>query len=127
MGITAGNRKRLMLAAAVGVLGMDATARAQATRPAAAEFSTMSLEDLMNVQVTSVSKTEQSVATAPAAISVISGEDIRRSGMQSIPDLLRLSPGLDVARVNNNQWAISSRGFNSLYANKLLVLVDGRT
>ena len=58
---------------------------------------------------------------------MITHEDIRRSGMTTIPDLLRLVPGVDVAQINSNKWAVSVRGFNSLYANKLLVLVDGRS
>src|SRR5678816_3597183 len=70
--------------------------------PSADELSSMSLEDLMNVEVTSVSRTKQKVADAPAAITVITSDDIRRSGLTSIPEILRLSPGLDVARVNAN-------------------------
>jgi iron complex outermembrane receptor protein len=81
----------------------------------------------MKVEVYSVSKHAQAVAEAPAAVTVIGQDDIQRSGMNSIPELLRLVPGLDVARINSNQWAISSRGFNDLYANKLLVMMDGRS
>jgi iron complex outermembrane receptor protein len=91
------------------------------------ELFNMSLEDLMNVEITSVSRYKQRVSQAPGAVSVISQDDIRRSGMTSIAELLRLSPGLDVARVHANQWAITSRGFNDVFANKLLVLMDGRT
>jgi iron complex outermembrane recepter protein len=91
------------------------------------ELSALSLEDLMTLDVSVVSKQKQKVGQAAAAVSVITGEDIRRSGMTSIPDLLRLSPGLDVARVDASRWAISSRGFNDVFANKLLVLMDGRT
>ena len=80
----------------------------------------------MNVQVTSVSKTEQKISQVAAAIFVITQEDIRRSGATNIPDLLRMVPGLDVAQINGNTWAISSRGFNLQFANKLLVLIDGR-
>src|SRR5207302_9180666 len=69
---------------------------------------------------------EEKLSEAPAAIYVVTQEDIRRSGLTTIPELLRLVPGLDVARVNGNQWAISARGFNNQYANKLLVLVDGK-
>ena len=87
----------------------------------------LSLEQLMNESVTSVAKKETKLSQSPAAISVITQEDIRRSGMSSIPELLRTVPGLDVARINANEWAISSRGFNGQYANKLLVLMDGRT
>jgi iron complex outermembrane receptor protein len=91
------------------------------------ELGKLSLEELMNLDVTSVSKTPQKLSQTPAAVTIITQEDIHRSGMTTIPDLLRLAPGLDVARVNGNRWAISSRGFNDLYANKLLVLFDGRT
>ena len=87
----------------------------------------LSLEQLINIQVTSVAKKETGLFTAPAAIYVITQEDIRRSGMTSIPELLRMVPGLDVAQIDANHWAISSRGFNDQYANKLLVLIDGRS
>jgi iron complex outermembrane recepter protein len=86
-----------------------------------------SIEDLMNIEVTSVSKKDQKLSRTAAAIFVITQEDIRRSGANSIPDLLRMVPGLDVAQVNGSTWAISSRGFNDEFANKLLVLIDGRT
>src|ERR1700730_14859374 len=85
-----------------------------------------SMEDLMNIEVTSVTKGVQKMSQVAAAVFVIGQEDIRRSGATSIPDLLRMVPGLDVAQINANTWAISARGFNSEFANKLLVLVDGR-
>jgi iron complex outermembrane recepter protein len=87
----------------------------------------LSVEDLLNVKVTSVAKKAQSLNDAPAAAFVISNEDIKRSGATSIPDALRLAPGLDVARIDSNKWAVSSRGFNGRFANKLLVLIDGRS
>jgi iron complex outermembrane receptor protein len=87
----------------------------------------LSVEDLLNVEVTTVAKKAQSLNDAPAAAFVISNEDIKRSGATNIPDALRLSPGLDVARIDANQWAVSSRGFNGRFANKLLVLIDGRS
>ena len=87
----------------------------------------LSIEDLLNVEVTSVSKKAQSLNDAAAAIFVISHEDIKRSGATSIPDALRLAPGLDVARVNANVWAVTSRGFGGRIANKLQVLIDGRS
>jgi iron complex outermembrane receptor protein len=87
----------------------------------------MSLEDLSNIRVSSVSKHEERIADAPAAIFVITGEDIRRSGVTSIPEALRLAPGMEVARLDSHNWAVSSRGFNDLYANKLLVVMDGRS
>lgn len=86
----------------------------------------LSLEELMNETVTSVSKKEQKLSDAAAAISVLSNDDLRRSGATSIAEALRAVPGLNVNGFNSSQWAISARGFNGLYANKLLVLVDGR-
>ena len=74
------------------------------------DVTTLSMEDLMNMQVTSVSKRTQKVADAAAAIFVITQEDIRRSGARSIPEVLRLAPGLEVARIDSNKWAIASRG-----------------
>jgi len=80
----------------------------------------------MNIQVTSASKKEQKLSEVASAIFVITQEDIRRSGATNIPDLLRMVPGLDVAQINASTWAISARGFNLQFANKLLVLIDGR-
>jgi iron complex outermembrane receptor protein len=91
------------------------------------DLTSLSLEDLMKIEITSVSKQRQVVAEAPAAVTAISQDDIRRSGLQSIPELLRLVPGVNVARINASHWAISSRGFNELYSSKLLVLMDGRS
>jgi iron complex outermembrane receptor protein len=91
-----------------------------------AALTDLSIEDLMNVHVTSATKEDQTLSQVAEAIFVIGQEDIRRSGATNIPDLLRMVPGLDVAQINANTWAISARGFNSQFANKLLVLVDGR-
>lgn len=87
----------------------------------------LSLGELLDLQVTSVSKRPRAVSKAAAAVFVITSDDIRRSGATTIPDALRLAPGLQVANIDGNKWAISARGFNALYANKLLVLIDGRT
>lgn len=87
----------------------------------------MGLEALVEAEVTSVAKKPQVLSETAAAVYVIGQEEIRRSGHTSIPELLRLVPGVDVARINANRWAISARGFNGLYANSLLVLMDGRT
>jgi len=87
----------------------------------------MDLESLMNLDVTSVSKREGKLGSAPAAIFVITGDDIRRSGVRSIPEALRMAPGVEVAQIDANKWAVSIRGFNDQYANKLLVLMDGRS
>jgi iron complex outermembrane receptor protein len=91
------------------------------------DVTAMSVEDLMNLQVTSVSKRTQKLADAAAAIFVITQEDIERSGARSIPELLRMVPGLEVARIDENKWAIGSRGFNGRFDDKLLVLIDGRS
>ena len=96
-----------------------------ATAPS--ELTELSLEELMNVEVTSVSKKPERLSDAAAAVYVITREDIRRSGYTSIPEILRLAPNLQVARVSASTYAISARGFNSTSANKLLVLIDGRT
>jgi iron complex outermembrane receptor protein len=81
----------------------------------------------MNIEVTSVSKKEERLFRTAAAVYVVTQRDIRRSGLTSIPELLRMAPGLDVARIDGNKWAISARGFNGRFANKLLVLIDGRS
>ena len=92
-----------------------------------ADLTAMSLEELANIEVTSVAKKEQKLSQAAAAVYVITQEDIRRSGATSIPEALRMAPGLDVARIDANKWAVSSRGFNGQYSNKMLVLIDGRS
>lgn len=91
------------------------------------DLASLSLEQLMAMEVTSVSKRPETLSTAAAAIYVITREDIRRSGMTSLPDLLRQVPGLDVAQSDASHWAVSARGFNSVYSSKLLVLLDGRS
>lgn len=90
------------------------------------DITQLSIEDLLTLKITSVSKKSESISRAPAAVYVLTDEDIRRSGMTSIPEALRLVPGVQVARVDANKWAVSSRGFNARAANKLLVLIDGR-
>ncbi len=87
----------------------------------------MTLEELMQVKITSVSKSEEELSDAAAAVYVITQEDIRRSGATCIPEALRMAPGIEVARMDANKWAITSRGFNGRYANKLLVMIDGRS
>lgn len=87
----------------------------------------LSLEQLMNIEVTSVSKNAENLEQTASAIQVITQEDIRNSGAKTLPEALRLASNLQVAQVNASQWAISARGFNNVLANKLLVLIDGRT
>ncbi|GAB4253323.1 TonB-dependent receptor plug domain-containing protein [Deferrisoma sp.] len=87
----------------------------------------LSLEELLSTEVTTVSRRAEALSDAAAAVAVITAEDIRRSGATSVPEALRLVPGVQVARIDANKWAVSARGFNGRFANKLLVLVDGRT
>jgi len=87
----------------------------------------MDIEDLMNIKITSVSKKAQRVSAVAAAAFVITSDDIRRSGLHSLPEILRLAPGVQVAQIDSGSWAISIRGFNGEFSNKLLVLVDGRS
>ncbi len=87
----------------------------------------LSIEELMKIKVTSVSRREQKLSDTPSAIFVITQDDIRRSGATSIPEALRMAPGVEVARVGTDKWSISVRGFNGRYANKLQVLMDGRS
>jgi iron complex outermembrane receptor protein len=118
----------LLVRVGVGlVLGLGAVIRSPAQTTPPRDLTQFTLEDLMNVQVISVSKKEQKLAKTGAAIFVITQEDIRRSGATNIPDVLRIAPGVDVAQIDSNHWAISVRGFNSVFANKVLVLIDGRT
>ena len=91
------------------------------------DFSTLSLEELMKVEVTTAAKTPQTLMHTAAAAFVITQDDIRRSGATNVPELLRMVPGIDVAQVNASTYAISARGFNGVYATKLLVLIDGRS
>ena len=85
------------------------------------------LESLLNMEVTSVSKKQQKVSEAAAAVYVIGQEELRRSGATSIAEALRSVPGLEVARLDSHNWAVTSRGFNDTFANKLLVMMDGRS
>jgi iron complex outermembrane receptor protein len=98
-----------------------------AASPPVTDLTELTLQELMDIEVISVAKTPQSLQDATAAVFVISREDIRRSGVSSIPEALRLAPGVQVARISSNAWAVSARGFNGRFANKLLVLMDGRT
>jgi len=91
------------------------------------DFADLDLEELLNVEVTSVSRKSEMLSNAPAAVYVITGEDLLHSGVTTIPDALRLVPGIVVARIDSNKWAVTSRGFNGLFANKLLVMIDGRS
>src|SRR6195952_2358743 len=107
-------------------------AQVKNTRPDTSLFSLqqikkLSVEELMNIQVTSVSKRPEKLSEVASAIQVITQEDIRRSGATSVPEALKLAPNLEVARYNSYAWIITARGFSNVFANKLLVMIDGRT
>lgn len=114
--------KPVIALAALALAGDLRSASAQS-----ADLTKLSIEDLLNTEITSVSRKEQTLSRTAAAVHVITQEDIRRSGAKVIPDLLRMVPGFAVAQVDAGSWAITSRGFNGIYANKLLVLIDGRS
>jgi len=126
-------RLRGVAAACRAAAGLGATALAWAGAPVPAgaqdpgDLLELSIEELGQVQVTSVSRREESLNDAAAAVYVITGEEIRRSGVTSIPDALRLAPGVQVARNSSHSWTISMRGFSSDLSNKLLVMIDGRS
>ncbi|MBI5007894.1 MAG: TonB-dependent receptor [Nitrosomonadales bacterium] len=113
----------------IAILAGMLTATAYASTPGVDEetWPELSLGDLMKVGVESASRKSQAVSNTAAAVFVISASDIKRSGALTIPEVLHLAPGVEVARLGNNKFAVSIRGFNGRMANKLLVLVDGRS
>ena len=112
------------LAAALGLAPVRAAAQL-ATSDLALKQS--SLEDLMETEVTSVSRYPETLLDTASAIQVVTSDDIRRSGAATIPQALELADNLDIAQKNPHDWAISARGFNSNLGDKMLVLMDGRT
>ena len=90
-----------------------------------AQLVALSLEELMDVEIFTAAKKEQKLFDTAAAVSVVTAEEIRRSGTTTLPEILRLVPGLEVARVDANKWGLSARGFNGRFANKLQVFIDG--
>ncbi len=102
-------------------------AAAQDVYRSPSELKKLSLDELVDVEIMSASRRLEPLSLTAAAVAVLTQEDIHRAGVTNIPDALRLVPGLDVARVDSHTWAISSRGFNDIFANKLLVMIDGRT
>jgi iron complex outermembrane recepter protein len=111
----------LLLASSLATIGPAAFADAPL------DLFDLSLEELMEIEVTSVSKRPQKISQAAAAVAVVTRDDIRRAGITSVPEALRLIPGVQVARFDANKWAISIRGFNNLFSEKLLALIDGRS
>ena len=121
--LTSATRLRAALFVVAVLLSAFGNARANVSY----DLTQFSIEELMHIEVISVAKKEQSLFGAAAAVFVVTGEDMRRAGVTSIPQALRLVPGVQVGRQDANKWAISARGFNDIFANKLLVLIDGRS
>lgn len=92
-----------------------------------AYLKSLNIEDLLDAEVTSVSKKSERLADATAAVFVITADDIRRAGIRSIAEALRMAPGIHVAQMDANKWSVSARGFSDTFSNKLLVLIDGRS
>ena len=116
----------LLLLAALGVCRPQ-PALAEAADVRASDLAELSIQELMEVQVTSVSRKGQRLSKTASAVYVITAEDIRRSGATSIPEAPRMAPGVQVSQLGSNKWAIGIRGFNNRFSNKLLVMVDGRS
>ncbi|MBC8208985.1 MAG: TonB-dependent receptor plug domain-containing protein, partial [Desulfobulbaceae bacterium] len=110
-----------------GCLALAFTLTASPLWAVSSDLMNLGIEDLMNIEVTSVSGKGQNLSDSAAAIFVITQDDLKRSGVTNIPDALRMVPGLNVSRIDSNKWAVNSRGANSRFANKLLVMIDGRS
>jgi iron complex outermembrane recepter protein len=119
---------RVVLLVAAALLSATATAMEQETSAGVINMlKSLSIADLSKIEVTSVSRTTESLGSAAAAIAVVTEQDIRRSGATSVPEALRGLPGIYVGKRNSNSWAVSSRGFSSINSEKLLVLSDTRS
>ena len=108
-------------------VGLPAAASTDTVGKEADELADLSLEELMQIEITTFSRKPMALSATPAAVFVVSKDDIARSGARSIPDMLRMVPGVQVAQADASSWAVTARGSNGLFANKLLVLMDGRT
>ena len=120
---------RIPLSVLVLVTAMASAVSAAPEQPSAqvADLKTLSLEELLQIDVTTVSRESERRIDAPAAVSVITGEDIRRYGVDTVADALRLADSVSVARFNGGSWAIATRGFSAITNNKMLVMIDGRS
>src|SRR4051812_3874347 len=120
-------RRLIPLLLILTVTNLRVGAQQPETMRLAQDLKRLSIEELTQLDITTASRRKEPMATVAAAVSVIRGEDIRRSGVANLAEALRLGDGVEVARADNETWAISARGFNITTANKLLVLIDGRT
>ncbi|MDM8525683.1 TonB-dependent receptor [Desulfococcaceae bacterium HSG8] len=120
-------KKIIQLASIFFIAGLLKAALGFTSEARVMELAKLSIEELISIKVTSVMKTPQAWSESAAAVYVITHEDIRRSGVANIPDILRIIPGVQVAEIVENIFAVSIRGFNDIHADKLLVMVDGRS
>src|SRR5687767_8054188 len=120
---------RACLSVLVLVMTMAPASGASLEQPGAQvpDLKRLSLEELLQIDVTTVSRESERRIDAPAAVSVITGEDVRRYGVDTLADALRLADSVSVARFNGGSWAIATRGFSAITNNKLLVMIDGRS
>lgn len=120
-----------MLLAVLGTVAASGLADDHSAKPVkqgnGQDLSGLSLQELMNLEVTTTSKKSEHLFEVPAAAYIISAEEIRASGARNLPDLLRMVPGITVQQTNSNQWSVASRGFIDTFTNKLLVMIDGRS
>ncbi len=126
-GQASGTILRCLIILLAGITGHASEDTALEKPSLAVDLARLSLEDLGQIKVTSVSRKSESLSSAAAPIHVITQDDLRRSGVTSLAEALRMAPGMQVARANARQWGISARGFNESHSNKLLVLMDGRS
>jgi iron complex outermembrane recepter protein len=122
-----GRMLRLAVTALVSLPSVARSERPAPLGPSSTQLKSLSLEQLGEVEITTVSKQPEEVWQTPAAVFVVTHDDISRSGATSIPELLRLVPGVEVARSQSGAWAVGIRGFNSGFSKDLLVLIDGRS
>src|SRR5882757_3324491 len=117
----------LLLILLAGMVNQNWASTSPSDRPDSAQLTQLSLAELGNVEVTTASKEPEEVWKTAAAVYVLTQEDIRRSGATSFPDVLRLAPGVEVAQIDSDHWSVGIRGFGAALADKLLVLIDGRS
>src|SRR5438132_6542682 len=120
-------RALMLMALGLVIFSECAFAQTPPALPSTSALKKLSFEELMDIEVTSVSKRPEKLSETASAIQVITQEEIRRSGATSLPEALRLASNLEVAQVDSRKWAISASGINNTTANKMLVLIDGRT
>ena len=127
------SRTRSLAFFVVCIAALPSLVGAQSSLPAARDLKKLSFEELMNIEVTSVSKVPEKLTEVASAIQVITSDDIKRSASNSLAEALRLASNLQVAKPNSHEWAITARGFNAAplrnntLSNKLLVMIDGRS